>query len=290
MIRQADESCLRKIWDSLEEHRAVFKSYDAYLAFGRKSPDKIFWRRCLGQLEIAVMDEWRGQKEIGVIWLLRCRREREGYWLEFLIQQAKKQGLKSLVTSPLTQRDSRPFLSFGFYPYQHLDILRKNDLRTSPPTNTPVLLRPFQDEDQEELLLLDNRSFDQFWWMDEQSLKDIIDSQEVSFFYVAGESRKLRGYILISFERDYAHLSRIAVDPEYQGRGIASALLDRGIQFLRRRGVRSISVSTQANNYRSKALYRKFGFRETGESLCICRYDLSGDQSLSGEIRVSGNW
>ncbi len=290
MIRQADEHALRRIWDSLGEHRAVFKSYDAYLAFGRKSPDKIFWRRSLGQLEIAVMDEWRGQREMGVIWLLRCRREREGYWLEFLIQQAKKQGLKSLVSSPLTQRNSRPFLSFGFYPYQNLDILRKSDLQTSPPINIPVLLRPFQDRDQKELLLLDNRSFDQFWWMDEQSLKSMIGSQETSFFYVAEESGKLVGYIIISSGCDYAHLSRIAVDPEYQGMGIASALLNRGIEFLRQRGVRSISVSTQANNYRSKALYRKFGFRETGERLCICKYDLSGDQDLSGEVRASGNW
>lgn len=290
MIRQADESCLRKIWDSLEEHRAVFKSYDAYLAFGRKSPDKIFWRRCLGQMEIAVMDEWRGQREIGVIWLLRCRREREGYWLGFLIQQAKKKGLKSLVTSPLTQRNSRPFLSFGFYPYQYLDILRKSDLQTLPPTDIPVLLRPFQDKDQEELLLLDNRSFDQFWWIDEQSLKSMIGSQDASLFYVAEESGKLVGYIIVSSERDYAHLSRIAVDPEHQGMGIASALLGRGIEFLRLKGVRSISVSTQADNYRSKALYRKFGFRETGERLCICKYDLSGDQDLSGEARASGNW
>ena len=280
MIRQADEYALRGIWESLGEHRAVFKSYDAYLAFGRKSPDKIFWRRSLGQLEMAVMDEWRGQREVGVIGLLRCRREREGYWLEFLIQQARKKGLKSLVTSPLTQRNSRPFLSFGFYQYQHLDILRKNDLRTSPPTNIPVLLRPFQDKDQQELLLVDNRSFDQFWWMDEQSLRSMIDSQEASLFYVAEEFGKLVGYIIVSSERDYAHLSRIAVDPEYQGMGIASALLDRGIEFLRQRGIRSISVSTQANNYRSKALYRKFGFRETGERLCICRYDLRGDQDL----------
>ncbi|GFP20177.1 hypothetical protein HKBW3S03_01678, partial [Candidatus Hakubella thermalkaliphila] len=60
-------------------------------------------------------------------------------------------------------------------------------------------LRPCPEEDQEELLLLDNLSFDQCCWMYEQSLKDFIDAQEVSFFYVAGGSRNLRGYILISF-------------------------------------------------------------------------------------------
>ncbi len=69
------------------------------------------------------------------------------------------------------------------------------------------------------------------------------------------------GYIRL---RDglHAQVGYIFVDPDYRHMGVGSALLERSIEFLRKKGVKAVWALTSPNNEATRALFRKFGFRE----------------------------
>jgi ribosomal-protein-alanine N-acetyltransferase len=73
------------------------------------------------------------------------------------------------------------------------------------------------------------------------------------------------GYQLSTRNPLGAHLARLAVRPELQGRGVGRALVADLIQRAERHGMYHLTVNTQSDNFASLALYRKTGFRETGE-------------------------
>ena len=73
------------------------------------------------------------------------------------------------------------------------------------------------------------------------------------------------GYQLSTRNPLGAHLARLAVCPELQGRGIGRALVADLIQQAQRRSMYHLTVNTQSDNSASLALYKKIGFQETGE-------------------------
>jgi len=62
-----------------------------------------------------------------------------------------------------------------------------------------------------------------------------------------------------------AHLARLAVRPSLQSRGLGRALVADLVQQAERHGMYRLTVNTQSDNAASLALYKKTGFRETGE-------------------------
>jgi ribosomal-protein-alanine N-acetyltransferase len=66
-----------------------------------------------------------------------------------------------------------------------------------------------------------------------------------------------------------AHLTRLAVHPDYQGQGLGAQLLYRAITDALGRGCSLITLNTQENNYRSQALYQRFGFVYTRQRIPV---------------------
>jgi ribosomal protein S18 acetylase RimI-like enzyme len=72
----------------------------------------------------------------------------------------------------------------------------------------------------------------------------------------------------------HAHLTRLAVHPDYQGRGIGAQLLYQAITDALARGANIITLNTQEHNYRSRALYERFGFVDTKKRMPVLWKDL----------------
>jgi ribosomal protein S18 acetylase RimI-like enzyme len=69
--------------------------------------------------------------------------------------------------------------------------------------------------------------------------------------------------------RDSAHLVRMTIAPEMQGKGAGSALLAATLVGYQRLGVRRVSLNTQIDNVRSHHLYEKFNFHRIGDQLPV---------------------
>ncbi|WP_338868242.1 GNAT family N-acetyltransferase [Spirosoma sp. SC4-14] len=58
---------------------------------------------------------------------------------------------------------------------------------------------------------------------------------------------------------------RLAVDPSFQGRGIAAALLTQAEQLARDRGVQFLRIDTNSENQVTQKLFPKMGYQFAGE-------------------------
>lgn len=74
-------------------------------------------------------------------------------------------------------------------------------------------------------------------------------------------------YAAISWKNTGPTLSvhRMAVDPEYQGRGLAGDLLEAAERLALERGLAAIHLDTYAQNSRMQALLRRRGYIRRGE-------------------------
>jgi ribosomal-protein-alanine N-acetyltransferase len=81
-------------------------------------------------------------------------------------------------------------------------------------------------------------------------------------FLVAEYNGKVIGYVMAYMRPDLeGHIMSIAVDPEYRGMGIGSALLTEAIERLIARGARYIGLEVRVSNERAIRLYEKLGFK-----------------------------
>ncbi len=106
----------------------------------------------------------------------------------------------------------------------------------------------------------------------EERMTDI----EGSWTHVAVDGEAVIGFVL-TYPRpmdeesadvtpDTSQLSFIAVDPNYQRQGIASALINRAVEQAQKAGMRWMSLWTdEKNNEGARSLYEKKGFALTGK-------------------------
>lgn len=87
-------------------------------------------------------------------------------------------------------------------------------------------------------------------------------------FYVVEREGKVAGfYRIMQFEwraRHVAQLETLAVDPRFQGSGLAREMVANAIGQMKALGVRRAELQAEADNSRGLAFYRKMGFEQEG--------------------------
>jgi ribosomal-protein-alanine N-acetyltransferase len=79
-----------------------------------------------------------------------------------------------------------------------------------------------------------------------------------------GSAAKPTGFVLSRVVLDEAEILTVAISPESRGKGLSIPLLDRHLDELSRRGGRVVHLEVEEGNHPAVALYRRFGFKETG--------------------------
>jgi ribosomal-protein-alanine N-acetyltransferase len=142
-------------------------------------------------------------------------------------------------------------------------------LLSSPPmSHQSVQTRPAVRRDISAIANLDRKAFAPLWAYKASIFSTVLD--QVACFLVAEVEGKLTGYILVTqYQKDRAHVVRLAVHPQQQGQGIGTRLLTEAFAQLQALGLQRISLNTQEDNLRSQHLYHRFGFRYTGEHVRV---------------------
>lgn len=83
-------------------------------------------------------------------------------------------------------------------------------------------------------------------------------------YLVARHSGEVVGYAGIMFMGREAHVTNIAVDPDFHGRKVGSRLLLTIVTEAIARGARVVSLEVRTSNQVAQAMYVKFGFSLAG--------------------------
>jgi len=100
-------------------------------------------------------------------------------------------------------------------------------------------------------------------WSPNLFLSEMSELRSRSYL-VAKMGRETVGYGGIMCYGEEAHVTTIAVDPEYHRRKIGTRILFELVQEAIRMGARAVSLEVRVSNWGAQRLYSRFGFRPVG--------------------------
>jgi ribosomal-protein-alanine N-acetyltransferase len=120
---------------------------------------------------------------------------------------------------------------------------------------------PIEDQYIEGILNVSMLSFPITW--SKESFKGEL-SNKYARYMVAVKNGIVVGFAGMWIIIDEAHITNIAVHPEYRGFGIGSMLMDSLLTICQIECVTAITLEVRVSNQRAIDLYNKFGFVEEG--------------------------
>lgn len=93
-----------------------------------------------------------------------------------------------------------------------------------------------------------------------ETLAEYINSKETNYIFVV-ELEKIVGFIIV-WENDFnGQIIDLVVEENFQNKGYGKMLLNQGIEFLKAKGVKTISLEVAQKNFKAKKLYESCGFK-----------------------------
>jgi ribosomal protein S18 acetylase RimI-like enzyme len=163
------------------------------------------------------------------------------------------------------------YLASGFT-HTHSVVVLTRESTPVPSADGPARIRPAIPAEHDALLVVDTAAFKPPWQISAVIARKAM--AQARWLTVAEVDSQIVGYQLTTPTVNGAHLSRLAILPQWQGRGLGAALVADMIEQCRREGAREISVNTQDSNAASLALYRRLGFRLNGVSYPVYQLPL----------------
>lgn len=153
-----------------------------------------------------------------------------------------------------------------------------------------VSLRDMTEADIPAVELLERRLFPVDAWP-LQMFFDELAQPETRRYVVAEVAGEIVAYAGLMCIEPIADVQTIAVVPEFEGKGIGSAVLTELIEEARRRHAADVLLEVRADNPRAQQLYLRFGFEQIhvrpryyrdGTDALIMRLELNKSQSNEG--------
>lgn len=103
------------------------------------------------------------------------------------------------------------------------------------------------------------------------ALDDLANDDQMVL--VAEYDNSIAGFVHVNETQHWAgqtdaYIGELVVAPEFEGRGIGTALVEAAIDWSRARGLERITLATGVRNSRARHLYASLGFEEEGVTLC----------------------
>ncbi len=187
-------------------------------------------------------------------------------------------GMDRVASQPVTDRGSETWQDAGYLPFATLTLYRRSLIGPVPPESRRVGVA---SPDFERLAEIDRQSFGPLWRSSPAGLRE---SYLATFRRVilcpAGSGPQ--GYAIVGCSGVTSYLQRIAVAPDYRGRGWGSRLTLAGIRWAARHGAASMLLNTTPANRAAAALYRSTGFHRIQGRMRVFVYPAASQSTRGG--------
>ncbi|MCX7883461.1 MAG: ribosomal protein S18-alanine N-acetyltransferase [Caloramator sp.] len=112
----------------------------------------------------------------------------------------------------------------------------------------------------DDVYLIEKLSFASPW--QRESFYCELTTNKCALYRVAVKDGIVIAYGGMWIMLDEAHITNIAVHPEYRGIGVGNMLIEDMINCCRERGVHSITLEVRQSNIPAINLYKKYNFKE----------------------------
>jgi ribosomal-protein-alanine N-acetyltransferase len=275
LIREATSAELIKIWDSSQKLSKIFTSFDNFKLYHRKQCRSVFVNVNKGDIRgNAVIGFWKDQKDTIAIWDLLDYRDYIVKWVKYLKIEASSHNAKSIAIIDPHAEIVDILLKSGFKLFNSVSMLQCQCISISN-FNNVAQLKKIRKKDFPTILKIDDKCFLKFWKVSGGDIKRIFnDPKRKVYAYLAIFERRYTGYIVGGGNGEEGNIGRIAVLPDFQGLGIGRQMLATVLREMSADGIQRVTTHTQFDNEKAKALYKDFGFRETGLGFDIYLADI----------------
>ncbi|WP_394176398.1 ribosomal protein S18-alanine N-acetyltransferase [Guptibacillus hwajinpoensis] len=151
--------------------------------------------------------------------------------------------------------------------------------------NKTVSFRSMTVEDIEAVMRIEKATFPTPWSRTAFYNEVVINHFATYLLLEVGE--EIAGYCGVWVIIDEAHITNIALHPDYRGMKLGEALLKRAIDFAESRGALKMTLEVRVSNTIAQNLYRKYGFEEG--SIRKNYYTDNQEDALVMWVKLDGN-
>lgn len=127
---------------------------------------------------------------------------------------------------------------------------------------TQINFRLMTIDDIKDIMTIEKASF-AIPWTYEAYYNEVM-LNKYAHYIVLEVNHTIIGYCGLWVIIDEAHITNIAIDPQYRGQKLGEALLRQVMLIALQKGAKTMSLEVRVSNYVAQNLYRKLGFQNGG--------------------------
>ena len=198
----------------------------------------------------------------------------EALW-PLALSQLRAHSVQHAAAIPL-QDWFRHILAASQFSHAHNVVVLDWRPKVSSDSNQPSAMPPIRlmtEDDIAAVVSVDRQAFAPLWQNSKEAVS--LAFKQAGLANVIEENGHIAAFQISTRASHGLHLARLATHPDFQGRGLASALVRNVQRSVLERNENLITVNTQDNNRPSLALYSKLGLTLTGEQFPVFQFDLN---------------
>lgn len=126
--------------------------------------------------------------------------------------------------------------------------------------NKSLTFRFMNEQDIDDVLEIEHKSFATPW--SREAFYNELTQNQFAVYVVLEEEDKVIGYCGVWIVVDEAHITNVALLPEYRGRNLGEALMRKIIEVAVEMGAKTMTLEVRVSNLTAQSLYRKLGFQD----------------------------
>lgn len=130
--------------------------------------------------------------------------------------------------------------------------------------STPeIIVKPLNKSDVDRVAIIEAASYGNHHWS-KDSFYSEINNRVAKYYTATAPTEEIAGYIGTWHIVDEAHITTIAVHPDYRRQHIAECLIVKSLKDCYNKFIKYITLEVRVSNIPAIKLYEKYGFKSLG--------------------------